>query len=311
MIDQIRTLIGESNLDEALELLDQHYASSEVTMFKGRYNRLRAEGRQGTVSHDSYNLEYNRITEAILEYLDRAARGRVRPSTATPPRKPEDRATGFMKNYQREAKQVIEVPMVVNRPPFSSFEELPDERIKLLFLAATPGNQRPLNTGLESRFKDLIHQFDRNRRIDFREEHGLSSEGFQHILFTEDPHIVHYGGHGEKEGIVLQDEALSGEVLAEIIANSTQIQVVVLNACYSKEIARVLATRVPYVVGTQGPISDDAAIAFARGFYVGIAAGKDIERSFKNGLTNIKRENLKDADIPILFKGTLPASLPE
>ena len=97
--------------------------------------------------------------------------------------------------------------------PFSEFKE----QIKLLFLTASPMSQGQINTGNESRFKDLIKEFDENKLIRFREEHGLTSEKFQNILFTDDPHIVHYGGHGSREGIFLEDKRIRWRFISRII----------------------------------------------------------------------------------------------
>ena len=157
--------------------------------------------------------------------------------------------------------------------------------------------------GAFSRFKDLIRYFDEENKFTFTEEHGVTSEQFQNFLVSQEPHIVHYGGHGETEGIVLEDEDLEGDVLAAILENSDNTQIVVLNACYSLEIAKEVAKHIPYVIGTQDAIDDSAATAFARGFYTGLVSGRSVEKAFKNGLISIKRKKLPDADVLVLVKG--------
>ncbi|MEM1360061.1 MAG: CHAT domain-containing protein [Bacteroidota bacterium] len=64
------------------------------------------------------------------------------------------------------------------------------------------------------------------------------------------------------------------------------IRAVVFNACHSSQQAEVLSQIVPYVVGTSWSVKDDAAIAFATGFYFGIAQGMDIDKAFDFGTIN-------------------------
>ena len=57
------------------------------------------------------------------------------------------------------------------------------------------------------------------------------------------------------------------------------------------------------MIGTQDKIDDRTAIAFAKGFYIGIVAGISIEKAFKSGLIAIEDEKLPDADVLVLVKG--------
>ena len=204
--------------------------------------------------------------------------------------------------YPRLETNIVEVEMDSDARSIVDLKSI-DEQIKILFLAASPMDAGQINTGSESRFKDLLKYFDEENRFTFAEEHGISSEQFQNFLVTKDPHIVHYGGHGETEGIVLEDEDLEGDVLAAILENSDNTQIVVLNACYSLEIAKEVARHIPFVIGTQDAIDDSTATAFARGFYTGLVAGKSVDKAFKNGLINIRRKKLPDEDVLVLVKG--------
>ena len=160
-----------------------------------------------------------------------------------------------------------------------------------------------LNTGKESRFEDLIREFDDGKRFHVVGKHGVTPERFHNFVISEKPHIVHYGGHGEIEGIVLEDENLNGEVLAAILKLSKKTQCVILNACNSLSIAKAIANHIPYVIGTQAAINDNTAIAFAQGFYVGIVSEMTVEDAFQNGILTIRRKNLPDAEVLILVKG--------
>ena len=135
------------------------------------------------------------------------------------------------------------------------------------------------------------------------EEHGVTIEAFKNFVLFENPNIVHYGGHGSTNGVVLEDRELSASILSGIFQLSDQTQCVLLNACRTLETAKILAQHIPYVIGTQDVINDRTAVAFARGFYMGLVANKTIEEAFKSGLLTVKMESLPDADVLVLVKG--------
>jgi hypothetical protein len=52
-----------------------------------------------------------------------------------------------------------------------------------------------------------------------------------------------------------------------------------LNASYSLAVGKSISLGIPNVTAMSGPVNDQAAIEFARGFYDAIGAGTDIERA--------------------------------
>jgi hypothetical protein len=207
------------------------------------------------------------------------------------------------KTYPKQPESIISVPMENDVSTGQGWAIDPDQSINVLFTAATPTDAGQLNTGLESRLKDIIKEFDEERRIKFQEEHGLGVDRFRRFLFTKDPHVIHFAGHGEQEGLVLQDDNLDAKVLVDLVAGLDNTRLVVLNACYTLPLAKELAQYVPFVIGTQGPIPDSTATVFAHDFYVGLSAGKSVEQSFKFALNGIESKRLLGADIPILVIG--------
>jgi hypothetical protein len=81
-----------------------------------------------------------------------------------------------------------------------------------------------------------------------------------------------------------------GDVLGEMfIAAGFLPRIVILNACSTDELAASLVEmRVPMVVAMQFRISDQAAIAFSRGFYEYVAAGLPIQKATAWGRLAIK-----------------------
>lgn len=203
--------------------------------------------------------------------------------------------------------EMIEVPMAADARPSLSFAQIKG-KIDLLYLAATPMRQSQLNTGRESRFKDLIKYFDEEKRFQLHEQHGITREQFQHFVLHTRPHIVHYGGHGDKEGIALEDGSLKAPVLARILKLAPNTQCVVLNACNSLPIALEIAKFVPYVIATRFKIADDTAIEFARGFYQALASGYSVEAAFEAGVLAVQGKDLPNPEVLVLVKGVKPTN---
>ncbi|MDZ7317942.1 MAG: CHAT domain-containing protein, partial [candidate division KSB1 bacterium] len=90
-------------------------------------------------------------------------------------------------------------------------------------------------------------------------------------LLDCEPQIVHFSGHGQADGNVLEDETgkaivVEPEALAGLFELfSKQVECVLLNACYSETQAAAINRHIKYVVGMVKEISDRAAIEFAVG----------------------------------------------
>lgn len=161
----------------------------------------------------------------------------------------------------------------------------------ILFLAANPRTEK----------LDLEREFERiettllvaeKRRATITPVWAVTFARLSQAMLNDRARIVHFSGHGEREGLVLRDDAngelwVSGEVLARLMAIfKPTVQCVVLNACYSEAQAHAIHQHVPYVIGMRDQVPDSTAIDFSTGFYQGIAAGKEIEDAFELGQTH-------------------------
>jgi formylglycine-generating enzyme required for sulfatase activity len=174
---------------------------------------------------------------------------------------------------------------------------------KILILEANPKGDLALNQEI----RDLKKVVERSRdHEDFQVEIGLAvrPRDLQELMLDFEPHIVHFSGHGTgNQGLMLVDdagrerlvstEALSG--LFELFAS--RVECVVLNACYSEVQANAITQHINYVVGMQQAIRDDAAIAFAIGFYRALGKGRSIEEAYKFGRNAIQIEIAQTPDI--------------
>jgi hypothetical protein len=130
---------------------------------------------------------------------------------------------------------------------------------------------------------------------------------FMQTLVRFKPHVLHFIGHGDKDGNILfkgdaNQSVPVGEVLGQMVGamGESPPRVIILNACGTARArpeahdlglaAKLVRSRVPLVVATQFRISDLAASAFARGFYEYVAAGLPIQRATAWGRLVIKTE---------------------
>ncbi|MDJ0594311.1 MAG: hypothetical protein QNJ72_30775 [Pleurocapsa sp. MO_226.B13] len=86
-------------------------------------------------------------------------------------------------------------------------------------------------------------------------------------------------------GLVLQDDTrieklVSTDALSNLFELCSQwVKCVLLNACYSEVQANAIIQHIDYAIGMNREIRDDAAIAFATGFYQALGYGPALSRS--------------------------------
>jgi hypothetical protein len=119
-----------------------------------------------------------------------------------------------------------------------------------------------------------------------------------------------------EEGLVFEDEMereklVSGGALAGLFELFTDdVECVVLNGCYSETQARAIAEYVPYVIGMNDAISDQAAIEFSVGFYKALGAGRSIEFAYKLGCNAIQIEGIPGHLTPHLISKSHQLNVP-
>jgi len=167
----------------------------------------------------------------------------------------------------------------------------------LLFLQSNPINEDFLATNREHReVRQAIREADYRDQIDLVIESAVRIRDVFRAINEHRPRVVHFSGHGDQRCLALLDEhdqtrPIDGQVLADLLeANDDDVQVVVLNSCDSHSQAERLLAAVPYVVGTNGPLDDEAAIIFSRTFYSALAHGRSVAASFRQGIVALKAE---------------------
>lgn len=182
---------------------------------------------------------------------------------------------------------------------------------RILILAANPKATPKLR--LDEEVREINEGLQRSKYRDRFEIHSVWAVrhwDLRRALLDHQPHIVHFSGHGNKDGVLVEDEVglgklFSSKALAELFKLcANDIKCVILSACYSAPIANAINKYINYVIGMKKEIEDKSALEFAVGFYDALGAGKSVEDAFQFGRAAIMAvsPDLPEHLIPILKK---------
>lgn len=161
---------------------------------------------------------------------------------------------------------------------------------QILILAANPKATPQLR--LDEEVREIKEGLRRAKYRDQFEIHSLWAVRLRDLrrgLLDYEPDIVHFTGHGKKDGLMVEDELgfakpLSPKALTGLFELcSSHVKCVILSACYSASQANAISKHIDYVIGMKQEIGDKAAIEFAVGFYDALGAGKTVEEAFQFG----------------------------
>lgn len=184
------------------------------------------------------------------------------------------------------------------------------EKVRVLFLAANPRNESRLRLSEEVReISEGIRTAEFRQYVELHQCHAVRPRDLSTCLLEYKPHIVHFSGHGSPEGeIALEDERgysrpVAPEALKQLFSAAGGVRCVVLNACWSAAQVQAIAEVVDNVIAMSDEISDTAAVNFSRGFYQAFAYGKDVERAFELGKSEVAVHARSDREenIPRLY----------
>jgi hypothetical protein len=180
---------------------------------------------------------------------------------------------------------------------------------KILFLTSNPSDTSRLRIDKEVRdIGEGLRRANKRDTFDFEVKLATRPRDLSRAILDENPQILHFSGHGEVEGILLEDEnGTSKIVTTEALSGlfslfGDTIKCVILNSCYSESQAKEISKHIPFVIGMSKAVPDNTAIAFATSFYDAIGAGREIEFAFKFAITNIGLGGLTGIQIPVLLK---------
>ena len=236
-------------------------------------------------------LFYSSITWHLASLLKRL-RGR----TSTPLRSRPNRVMP-----DQSSPQITAETQAISKPK--------EKRIKILLFTATPAGTGALKLDEEMRIiKERVRAATHRDLIQLEFAPAARPADFLQAMNEHEPHVVQFSGHGNKDGGILvcddrrEAKAIGGDALAALFeSTNVNVQVVVLNACYSRPQAEAVAAVVPCVIGMKDAIGDKAARVFAAAFYSALCSGRSVEVAFKQGGAALKLEGIAQNDFPDLI----------
>ena len=283
---EVRQLISDNQLESALqrvseyaESTDDNELSTQMVLLKSRYSRAKQNELLQIMTYTESLRERAVISHSLMDIVNRIRLVE----------EPEGKEGKAIDKPKKEGQKVI------------------------LFLASNPIDYGRLQ--LEKEFV-LISTRLQDRKDKFRlyVEWAETPRDLQKAMIKHKPNYVHFSGHGregagKQEGILIigndhQTKIVNTTALAnmfKIFKSRFNIELVVLNACYSESQALAINEHVPNVIGMKDSVDDETALEFSIGFYLGIADGDDIDFSFELARNSIELEGLSGEDLPVLL----------
>ncbi|MFD0353533.1 CHAT domain-containing protein [Streptomyces sp. NPDC127110] len=181
--------------------------------------------------------------------------------------------------------------------------------IKVLTLFANPRGTSQLRLGEEDRtIRECFRRGRYRDQIELTVRHATTVDDVRRALLDDDYTVVHFSGHGTHTGLAFEDQNGSiyvppRDAFAELLAEySPPLRCVVLNSCYSAHQGGFVSMGLPYTVAMEAPISDRSAIAFSEAFYDSLAANKEIDFCYRQGVYALRLGKHADSTVPILLR---------
>lgn len=246
---EITELIKANRISEAIELFkswasehNQQELIGSLTQLQARYNKVKRRERVGIIQLSEALKEDAFVIDAILDFMN--------------------------EQPDVEERKTPDVPS----PPSAS-------KKTILFLASMPSDEARLQLNKEFRmiFTNLQNRTD---QYELKAEWAVKPSDLQRAILRHRPHIIHFSGHGtsgnadKPSGLLFENREGKAQLIAtnalenmfKIFSKKVDIQVVVLNACFSELQAEPIRQHVPFVVGMKDAINDDTALEFSSGF---------------------------------------------
>lgn len=196
---------------------------------------------------------------------------------------------------------------------------------KILILAANPQDTTRLRLDKEVReIRSVIQSSPLRDQISLEDRGAVRPEDFQEELLRVKPQILHFCGHGSRQGLIAEDgqgvaTTVPSQALVSLLriwserpSGAPKVECMILNSCYTEDIAMALSRHVEYVIGMYQEISDEAAIAFAKAIYGALGADETIETAFKLGCNILELKGIPEDRTPVLIQdGRIVAEGPE
>jgi hypothetical protein len=163
--------------------------------------------------------------------------------------------------------------------------------LRVLCLLASPSDQSRLSLAEEQR---EITQIGRRDQLVVTVHTATRTSDLAPALLAAQADVVHFAGHGDAAGrLIFHNEMgrsapVSASALGKMLESTGELKCCVLNSCYSGEYAEALLGGAHAVIGSVEMLRDVEAMAFDRGFYAGLAAGRTTLQAYLIGLAEME-----------------------
>lgn len=280
-------------------------ANDNITLIKSQTGE-RIEGIKSSLQRNRiYILDRDNRSKVynieIGDYIERYVRGVSEQYRVTEPN--YQSSSGSLSGYQSYIERVTQNPSDQNKQSNGQFI--------ILCVSSDPKDEARLRLGEETRsIRERIDSSRYRGKFSFEVRHSVRITDFIQAIHDVQPNIIHFSGHGGNGEICFEDATGNSKLVPPsslqklFDAIDEPILCVVINACESEPQAKAIAQNVPYVIGMNESISDDAAISFSTGFYMALANGKSCDSAFKFGVAQIAMEAPGEEDIPVIHKNS-------
>ncbi len=289
----IKDLLAD-DMGKTIEVLKPIFSAKDNDLYNsiilqsGRYNSLQKKVRDNLLDQRDADREEARIRVALTDLIDR---------------------------YERNYGQIAVPQGLSNTSPAPPANGNVDQLVEnttmdILFLAANPKNEARLQVDVEfSRIEQRLQLA--THRNEFKLSNpklAVTIEGLIQSFSQVRPEIVHFSGHGTEKGIYIVDDQnmallMPTNALKRLFNQyKTVVKAVVLSACYSEAQAKIISELGIYVAGMNNAVSDDAAITFSTGFYLGLGEKQPVETAFDSALIALETKFPGEIELPVLWK---------
>ena len=179
-----------------------------------------------------------------------------------------------------------------------------DAKLKVLLAWALPKElaaQHPVNVEAEvAAIQAALKPLEDAGKLTIIVEPHLTGLKLQDRIDNDEPHIIHFVGHGVFEGgigslVLERPNGSRHDMPVNILVSNlrtSNVRLVVLNACSTGTVSlnllqgiapALLAANIPAVVAMQSALNDEAGVVFAKYFYTNLAENKPIDLCVSRG----------------------------
>lgn len=162
-------------------------------------------------------------------------------------------------------------------------------KIQVLLLSGAMGDGEAGRSDREQRdIEEALKLIDRKtNQITLEREPAVKFDEVQRIINDADFSVLQFSGHGTNDHSLVfesndsKDVTLRGDLFAGYLAEEAGVACVLLNACFTRPIAELIAQRGIDAIGYEDALDEDISILFSKAFYENLAMKGDYKSAFK------------------------------